>query len=155
MKNCESGLRKNLFCFYFLGGSDSPPRTRNCDENLTIAPVLPLSSLVLSEHTVNPSNPTTAISIISPSSASSVPVLTVKQERLSPVTVIPARELTDSPLSGPHSTTQEQSAAVTTETRVEPISLGKVSRFQNQQVTLVNSPEITHFLSCCLPQMPL
>ncbi|KAB5562305.1 hypothetical protein PHYPO_G00016370 [Pangasianodon hypophthalmus] len=108
------------------GCSDSPPRTRNCDENLTTAPILPLPSLALPEHTAKPSNPATTSSILSPSPASSPPVFAIKQERLSPVTVTPAREPTDSLLSGPHSTTPEQSAAAATaapETGVEPVSL--------------------------------
>ncbi|XP_058254960.1 zinc finger protein 106 isoform X3 [Hemibagrus wyckioides] len=103
------------------GGSDSP--TRNCDENLSTSPILPLPSLASPENNVKPSYPATTSSILSPSPTSSPPVFAIKQERLSPITVNPAREPTGSPLSGLHSTTPEQSAAAATETDVEPVSL--------------------------------
>lgn len=125
-----------IFSALFLGGSDSPPITRNCDENLTTAPILPLSSLALPDHTVKPSNPATTSSILSPSPASSPPVFIIKRERLSPVNVSPTQEPTDNPLSGPHSTTPEQSAAAT-EIGVEPVSLGKVSCSLNQKISLL------------------
>ncbi|KAF4084081.1 hypothetical protein AMELA_G00124460 [Ameiurus melas] len=106
------------------GGSVSPPITRNCDENLSTTPILPLSSLALLDLTVKPSNPASMSSILSPSPASSPPVFIIKRERLSPVNVSPTQEPTDDPLSGPHSTTPEHSAAATsTEIGVEPVSL--------------------------------
>ncbi|KAF7704401.1 hypothetical protein HF521_021473 [Silurus meridionalis] len=101
------------------GVSDSSLRTNYTDENLTPAPILPLPSLALPEHIDKPTNPPMAPSILSPSPACSPPRFAIKQERLSPVTVTPAQEPTDNPLSGPHSTTPEQSAAVSTETGVE------------------------------------
>lgn len=135
-KIVKIGLGKYLL-LYFLGCSDSPSSTRTCNENMTTAPTLPLSSLTLTEHTVNPCNPATTPSILSPPTASSPPVFSIKQERLSPVTVIPAREPTDSPITGPHSTTPEQSVAATTETGVEPASLGSVLCSHNQNISLL------------------
>ncbi|KAM9466443.1 zinc finger protein 106 isoform 1-T2 [Clarias gariepinus] len=105
------------------GDSVLPPTTRKSDENLTTAPVLPLPSVASPEHTIKPNNPATTSSILSPSLASSPPVFVVKQERLSPMTVTPAPEATDSPLTGPTSTTPEQSAATATETGLESVCL--------------------------------
>ncbi|GAA6096561.1 zinc finger protein 106 [Tachysurus ichikawai] len=102
------------------GGFDS--QTRNCDKNLTTAPILPLPSLNLPEHTVEPNNPATT-SLLSTSPASSPPVFAIKKERLSPIIVSPEQESTGSPLSGPHSTTPEQPAAAMFETNMEPANL--------------------------------
>lgn len=103
------------------GGSDT--QKRNCDATLSTAPILSLPSLALPERTVMPSNSATTTSIVTSSPASSPPVVAIKQECLSPVYVNPGREPTDSPLSGAHSTTPEQSSAAATETGVKPVNL--------------------------------
>ncbi|XP_076833731.1 zinc finger protein 106 [Brachyhypopomus gauderio] len=104
--------------------SDLEPsqKTRGYDEEPTATAVLAPPSTPPSkpapESAVHPSHTATSSPMLPPPppAASSTPAVSIKGERASPVALTPARNQTNSPRPGPHSTTPEQAAAIGTET---------------------------------------